>query len=118
MLDQKTFKCERCAECCIKYIVKISKNDIEKIKKLGYSEFVEKDEHISGFVLKKNDEQCVFLLRDNKGVYSCKIYENRPDVCKMYPFLGEDVASCKPVTFQSKAKELWNNKEDEAWENA
>lgn len=102
MLDQKTFNCEKCGECCIKYIVKISKADIEKIKKLGYGEFVLWDEHISGFVLKKNDGRCVFLDKDNDGLYSCKIYENRPDVCKMYPFLGEEVSSCKPVMFGSK----------------
>jgi uncharacterized protein len=98
MLNPKTFKCETCGECCIKYIVKLSKQDIEKIKKLGYSEFFERDEHISSFVLKKNDNGCVFLDKDS----SCKIYNDRPSVCKMYPFMGEDVSSCKPVTFESR----------------
>ena len=101
MLDPKTFKCERCAECCIKYIVKLNKEDISRIKKLGFSEkeFMEKDEHISEFVLKKDDNGCVFLLKGG-GLYSCKIYENRPSVCKAYPFLEGDVSSCKPVVFQ------------------
>ena len=99
MLNPKTFKCETCGECCIKYIVKLNDNDIEKIKKLGFNEkeFVERDEHICEFVLKKNDKGCVFL--DNN---SCKIYNDRPSVCKMYPFMGDEVSSCKPVTFESK----------------
>jgi len=104
MLDPKTFACERCGECCIKYIVKLSKADIKKIKKLGYDEkeFVEIDEHLpepDRFVLKKSDYSCVFLLKDKKGEFSCRVYDNRPTVCRMYPFLENGVETCKPVTF-------------------
>ena len=105
MLDPNTFSCERCGECCIKYTVKISKADIERIKKQGYSsrEFVEIDKNLpepSKTVLRKKDNLwCVFLARNKNKVFSCKIYDARPTVCKMYPFLKNEIDSCKPVTF-------------------
>ncbi|GAG19777.1 unnamed protein product, partial [marine sediment metagenome] len=46
------------------------------IKKEGYDKFIEFDTHIKGFVLKRNDNGCVFL--DKK---TCRIYSIRPEVC-------------------------------------
>ena len=109
MLDPRTFVCNRkCGECCIKFIVKLSKSDINAIKKEGYSEedFVDIDESLpepTKFVLrKKANGRCVFLLKNKKGVYSCKIYDARPNVCKRYPFLKNKVESCKPVMFRDQ----------------
>ena len=73
MLDPNTFSCQRCGECCIKYIVKLSKADIKGIKKHGYDEqqFVDIDNHLPGptkFVLKKKDDySCIFLIKSKKG---------------------------------------------------
>ncbi|MEA2036463.1 MAG: YkgJ family cysteine cluster protein [Nanoarchaeota archaeon] len=106
MLDPKTFVCKRCAECCIKYIVKLHKADIERIIKLGYKkeDFAEIDKNLKekeNTVLKKNDKYwCVFLTKDQRG-YSCKIYDSRPIVCKKYPFIQEKVETCKPITFET-----------------
>ncbi|MBU0628601.1 MAG: YkgJ family cysteine cluster protein [Nanoarchaeota archaeon] len=107
MLDPKTFICSRCGECCIKYIVKLSKADIEKIKKKGYSEedFVDIDKNLPGptkFVLRKRDDySCVFLVKNKEGISSCKIYGSRPSVCIQYPFLKKNVETCKPVAFSN-----------------
>ena len=106
MLEQNNFVCDRkCGECCIKYIVKLSRNDIKTIKKAGYAEdyFVDIDEFLpepTKFVLKKKENRwCVFLTRNKKGVYSCKIYNSRPTVCQRYPFLKKNIESCKPTSF-------------------
>jgi len=105
MLNPETFTCKHCGECCIKYIVKLSKADIEKIKKAGYSkeDFVDIDKHLpepTKFVLKKKDNQwCVFLKKDKNNEFFCKIYNTRPTVCRRYPFLKKNIETCKPITF-------------------
>ncbi len=55
--------------------------DVKRIEKLGYHDFYyEKD----GYLFLKNEQgKCVFL--DDKGL--CKIYENRPEGCRFYPFI-------------------------------
>ena len=55
--------------------------DVKRIEELGYHDFYyEKD----GYLFLKNEQgKCVFL--DDKGL--CKIYENRPEGCKFYPFI-------------------------------
>ena len=105
MLDPKTFVCKRCGRCCTDYTVKLSKADIKGIKKLGYEEveFVEIDKNLpepTKFVLrKKSDYECIFLTGNKNGIYSCKIYDARPTVCRRYPFLKKNIETCKPVTF-------------------
>ncbi len=107
MLDPESFVCERCGECCIKYVVKLSKADIERIKKKGYSEreFVEIDKNLpeptKTVLRKKEDYSCVFL-KGGKGNYHCQIYDARPNVCRRYPFLKKNVGSCKPITLANR----------------
>lgn len=60
----------------------LSKNDIEKIQKIGYSInfFVRKEK---GFLkLKNKNGRCVF----HNGKI-CLIYDNRPEGCKLYPLI-------------------------------
>jgi len=107
MLDPKTFKCERCGECCNNYIIKLSNKDIKEIKKLGYEkeDFAEHDSTINGEVVKKTEGKCVFIKK-KKNEYFCQIYLFRPLVCKRYPFFKKNIKSCKPVTFSSMHKIL------------
>ena len=37
MLNKKTFRCERCGQCCRKYVIKLYNYDIKK-KKKNYEE--------------------------------------------------------------------------------
>ena len=99
MLTKETFVCNRtCADCCQKTVVKLNKEDIKRIKKAGYDDFLEFDYHIKKPVLKHIEGNCVFLgKKDDK--YYCKIYNIRPRICKLYPFVEKDkVEDCKPKT--------------------
>ena len=105
MLDPKTFRCERCGECCNKYIIKLSRKDIREIEKLGYKDFYEYDRIIGSNVLKKVNHECIFIKKKG-GKYLCQIYRSRPLVCKRYPFFKKDVKSCKPVLLGELFKKL------------
>lgn len=97
------FKCDRhCGECCKSTLVELNPKDIKRIKKLGYAE----DKFITSYpsdekrlFLKKDGKGwCVFLKQDKKGVYSCSIYNDRPEICQKYPFFTgkEKIISCLP----------------------
>ena len=112
MLTPSTFRCDRkCADCCKYLTVKLSKKDISAIKREGYDEkaFMGFDCHIGSYVLKLNDEGCIFLGEMN-GKYYCRIYSIRPKVCRQYPFVNSnEIESCKPELLKYKFK---NKKRD------
>lgn len=103
LLTQSSFKCDRhCGECCKKTLVEVSGKDITRIKKRGYdeNEFLMKDPFNEERLFLKKDGKgwCVFLKQDKKGMYSCSIYNDRPDICRKYPFFTgkEELSSCLP----------------------
>ncbi len=102
LFTKESFQCNRyCGECCKKLVVRVNKEDIKNIKKIGYDEedFLERDLlYRHKFVLKRDKDGCVFLKEHKDGKYSCSIYENRPKTCKQYPFFGKKnrVGSCLP----------------------
>ena len=105
MLSLESFKCDRkCGRCCKEYTVLLSEGDILRITGLGYnhSDFVQYESigPESGKPLLKKDAKqwCVFLKMDKEGMYSCKIYNHRPDICRRYPFFGKPVDSCLPIS--------------------
>jgi Fe-S-cluster containining protein len=67
----------------------LSDNDINRIKKLGYTYdfFVEKNK---GWLQLKNKEGlCVF----HNGI-KCSIYKNRPEGCQLYPIIYDKDNNC------------------------
>lgn len=90
------FRCELCARCCTKEFndhVFLLDADLERIKQIDpdavtpapYYEFCDQKGrfYVSGYALKtKPDGSCVFL--ENKR---CKIYDNRPTICRVYPYM-------------------------------
>lgn len=101
MISKETFECDRyCGECCKKLIVRVTKADIERIRKLGYEDedFVDRDLiYRNKFVLRMDKGGCIFIKRHKDGAYSCIIYKNRPKICGQYPFFAKNlVGSCLP----------------------
>jgi Fe-S-cluster containining protein len=109
MLTKENFQCNRyCGQCCKKLVIRVSKGEIEKIRKLGYKDedFLERDlAYRHKFVLKRNKKGCVFLKKNKDGKYSCRIYKNRPKTCRQYPFFGNKnkIGSCLPNKIYTSA---------------
>jgi len=107
MLTPESFDCNRkCADCCKDLTVKLAKKDIEAIKREGFDSgfFLDYDTHIGSPVLKLENGKCVFLVK-KKDRYYCKIYEIRPKVCRVYPFVNSnEIESCKPALLKYRFK--------------
>ncbi|MBU0614656.1 MAG: YkgJ family cysteine cluster protein [Nanoarchaeota archaeon] len=102
MVTRSEFSCQRCQDCCKYLTVKISRKEIEKIKKLGYSDFYDYDTHIKSHIIKMDEHGCFFLKKDGSG---CTIYRDRPKVCREYPFGKlDEVESCRPALLKYKFK--------------
>ena len=71
-----------CIKCCIKTTMALCKDDVERIKKLGYKEksFLYKKGSI--FMIKNKNGKCFFLKN-----FGCSIYEHRPLGCRLYPLV-------------------------------
>lgn len=80
ILGKRKFKCLRCGKCR-KLRVVLPNEDIEKIKKAGYKDFLIGNSR----VLKKVNGNCIFIKTKN-GITSCTL-ENKakPALCKRYP---------------------------------
>ncbi len=109
MLTINDFKCTKCGECC-RPIVKLSKEDISKIEEIGKRDFYVYDEKIKSKVLKQVNYRCLFLKKEGEE-YVCSIYENRPLVCRRYPFITgkEKLEDCYPRGWErwKKIEELF-----------
>ena len=109
-LEKEKFECEKCGECC-KPLVLLTQEDIDRIKNSGFKEkkFLQDDplddSETKGKVLRQKDEYCMFCDRKKDGTYHCLIHSLRPETCRKYPFVEEDLKlkSCKP-------KKIFRNK--------
>jgi len=86
------FKCQRCSICCgdtkekVRRIFLLEK-EVDLIAKRTSKKIEDISEKIEGFepyiyVMRKTKEGVCKFLNDN----SCSIYEDRPLVCRFYPF--------------------------------
>lgn len=93
VLARKKFKCLRCGHCC-RLRVKLSKQEIEEIKKKGHVNFMSR----LGYIKRKNG-YCQFLeFKDGKT--ECSLEDIKPKVCKKFPsrkgLIGEKIDTrCK-----------------------
>ena len=83
-------RCSNCGVCCTETEMLLSKKDIKRLEKKGFSQnqFVNFDKQ--GYaVLKNRDGYCVFYDRKN---HQCSVYTDRPAGCRVYPvILDEEV---------------------------
>ena len=74
----KKFKCLRCGRCC-SLRVKLTNEDIERLKKSGKKNFIENKKW-----LKRINGYCMFLeIKDGKA--KCSAYNSRPEICRWWP---------------------------------
>jgi Fe-S-cluster containining protein len=75
--------CLYCGRCCISTEMILFRDDIERIKSLGFK-LEDFTEFRDGFYRLKNvNGRCVFLSSGNK----CRIYSFRPIGCRVYPLI-------------------------------
>ncbi|MDG6223580.1 MAG: YkgJ family cysteine cluster protein [Candidatus Bathyarchaeota archaeon] len=97
---QFKFKCKRGATLCCKLGGPIlSKKDLNQILSKGHSEDdflepvtseTEPSAIVCGSLKTKSDGSCIFLSQDEaRNNHNCIIYNNRPALCRLYPFTFE-----------------------------
>lgn len=81
------FHCIRCGGCCVGTEMELLPEDIERIVSLGHK--IEEFAVFDGerWRLRNVDGHCVFY---DKATGLCKIYENRPIGCRLYPLQVSD----------------------------
>lgn len=84
----------RCGLCCT-LLVRLGKEDIFRIRKLGYKEqsFVDKDSK-GAPILKRINGYCRFM-EIKEGIASCTIYDSRPKICREYVCIEPGEQECK-----------------------
>ncbi|MDG6223422.1 MAG: YkgJ family cysteine cluster protein [Candidatus Bathyarchaeota archaeon] len=77
-------RCSNCGICCEQTMMELSSNDVHQLNVKGYhlEEFAVIDKY--GIRLRNVDGYCYFYSRTKKR---CKIYENRPLGCYIYPVM-------------------------------
>jgi uncharacterized protein len=81
-------RCSNCGVCCTETEMLLSKKDIKRLEKKGFSQnqFVQYDNQ--GYAqLKNRDGYCVFYDLKNQ---QCSIYVNRPAGCRVYPVILDE----------------------------
>ncbi len=81
-------RCSNCGVCCTETEMLLSKKDIKRLEKKGFSQnqFVNYDKQ--GYaVLKNRDGYCVFYDLKNR---KCSVYADRPAGCRVYPVIVDE----------------------------
>lgn len=88
-------KCTQCGKCCIKYegeLGSITKAEYDRLPSFA-KEYASKLPYLDIYDIwvspTENDKSRCPWLYIKEGKYYCEIYENRPDVCRNYPYVIE-----------------------------
>lgn len=80
--------CTNCGVCCTETEMLLSKKDIKRLEKKGYSQnyFVQIDNQ--GYAqLKNRDGYCIFYDLKKR---QCSVYRDRPSGCMVYPVILDE----------------------------
>ena len=109
---RENFRCIRCGNSC-RLIVKVSASDLKRIsqaphvkrtkfKMADYAEPDAFDPATGNHALRHVNGGCVFLGQDGTEA-TCKIYEDRPEICRLYPFIGDSALPCSALKTWQKS---------------
>lgn len=108
--EQIPIPCFRCGICCTCYQAPLVARDIESIASaLGVStrEFISryalKVPTREGYLLRRDDDGCVFLARDEDDKARCTVYTARPQACREWQ-AGLSRPACLEGLTRLKAK--------------
>jgi len=93
--------CIRCGLCCMRYLVSITLGEAMYYQvKYGPVVFRKDDKY---YLFMKPDGSCIFLRKYN-GIAYCAIYNERPIVCRLYPFY----ISKKPLPLRDEKNAVYH----------
>ncbi len=75
---ENIFSCRGCGFCCQLDVV-LTKQDIRRLEIAGFEGFTRAEDDV--LMLRMKGRHCLFYV---SGM--CRIYENRPDICRRFPF--------------------------------
>lgn len=92
---QNSFQCEECGKCCYQKLITILPEEVDRIStaaKVPLGEFMSSYVEIAGDgrIMLLHTNPCAFLDKDKK----CKIWMDRPEVCKQFPYRVSKFMSC------------------------
>lgn len=80
--------CSNCGVCCTETEMLLSLEDIKRLEKKGLNKEDFACFNKQGYVqLKNKGGYCVFYNKDKRN---CKVYNNRPSGCKIYPVIIDE----------------------------
>jgi Fe-S-cluster containining protein len=80
--------CLECGTCCQETEMLLSKKDIERLQKKGFSiKFFARHVKEGYITLRNLNGHCVFF--DVKNI-KCKVYRDRPIGCRLYPIIFDE----------------------------
>lgn len=81
-------ECLECGNCCLATEMLLSKKDIDRLEKKGFKTKYFSRQNNEGYIVLKNRKgHCIFFDAEQK---KCKIYEDRPLGCRLYPIIFDD----------------------------
>jgi len=97
-------ECLECGDCCLETEMLLSKKDIDRLEKKGFKSKYFSRQNNEGYVVLKNRKgHCIFFDVEQKR---CKIYEDRPMGCRLYPIIFDDMKGIVADTL-CPAKNKW-----------
>jgi Fe-S-cluster containining protein len=124
--EQTPIPCFRCGICCIGYQAPLTHEDIDKIalaleisRSKCIANYALKVPTKEGYLLKRIDNGCVFLVWDTAGKARCSIYPSRPEACREWtpslskPECLEGLAKLKARGQIMLLDELFNSSEEQ-----
>ena len=97
-------ECLECGDCCLETEMLLSKKDMDRLEKKGFKSKYFSRQNNEGYVVLKNRKgHCIFFDVEQKR---CKIYEDRPMGCRLYPIIFDDMKGIVADTL-CPAKNKW-----------
>jgi len=94
--------CRKCADCCKNHpFIELSENDIDVLEQttgLPFELFTNpKGKVIEEYFLKFRENGYCFFLNEHDEIYSCRVYESRPQICRNFPSTPAQKEACYEI---------------------
>ena len=101
-IRQVLLKCNRCGRCCTEFeIIDLSVEDMNRLSRHFHQDLAAT---MVKFCAEHPVDQGRFILNESRPCKfykkGCRIYNDRPLVCRFYPYLGSDTVFCEDAKIE------------------